>query len=128
MRTGDTARRSRTVTARDIELFTQMTGDRNPLHYDEDLAARSRFEHHEDVEHLRLHRQGLAPDPQLHLVEIELALAEQEHHRPAPSPANAHPQLRRSSPPARPPTGPRRQEMTRWTWRHFSALPARWCS
>jgi acyl dehydratase len=37
------ARRSRAVTARDIELFTEMTGDRNPLHYDEELAARSRF-------------------------------------------------------------------------------------
>ena len=40
---GQTARRSRTITARDIELFTEMTGDRNPLHYDEDLATRSRF-------------------------------------------------------------------------------------
>jgi acyl dehydratase len=40
---GDTARRTRTVAARDIELFTEMTGDRNPLHYDEDFAARSRF-------------------------------------------------------------------------------------
>jgi len=40
---GQTARRSRTVTARDIELFTEMTGDRNPLHYDEALAAASRF-------------------------------------------------------------------------------------
>ena len=40
---GDTARRTRTVSARDIELFTEMTGDRNPLHYDEDLARRSRF-------------------------------------------------------------------------------------
>lgn len=43
MHIGQTARRSRTVTARDIELFTEMTGDRNPLHYDENLAARSRF-------------------------------------------------------------------------------------
>ena len=33
----------RTVTSRDIELFTEMTGDRNPLHYDEALAAQSRF-------------------------------------------------------------------------------------
>lgn len=32
------------VTARDIELFTELTGDRNPLHYDEELARRSRFE------------------------------------------------------------------------------------
>ena len=40
---GTTARRTRTVTTRDIELFTEMTGDRNPLHYDEALAAKSRF-------------------------------------------------------------------------------------
>jgi acyl dehydratase len=40
---GATARRTRTVEARDIELFTQLTGDRNPLHYDGDLARRSRF-------------------------------------------------------------------------------------
>jgi acyl dehydratase len=42
-RVGDTARRTRRITTRDIELFTELTGDRNPLHYDEDLAARSRF-------------------------------------------------------------------------------------
>jgi acyl dehydratase len=40
---GATARRSRRVTERDIELFTELTGDRNPLHYDEDAARRSRF-------------------------------------------------------------------------------------
>ncbi len=40
---GDIARRSRSVTSRDIELFTQLTGDRNPLHYDDDAAARTRF-------------------------------------------------------------------------------------
>ena len=40
---GSTARRSRTVTAEDIVRFTDMTGDRNPLHYDEQLAAASRF-------------------------------------------------------------------------------------
>lgn len=44
MEVGDSARRTRTVSARDIELFTEMTGDRNPLHYDEALARRSRFE------------------------------------------------------------------------------------
>ena len=43
MRIGDTASRSRTVTARDIELFTELTGDRNPLHYDPELAGQSRF-------------------------------------------------------------------------------------
>lgn len=40
---GQTARRSRIVTARDIELFTELTGDRNPLHYDAALASASRF-------------------------------------------------------------------------------------
>jgi acyl dehydratase len=40
---GATARRSRRITDRDIELFTELTGDRNPLHYDEDAAGRSRF-------------------------------------------------------------------------------------
>ena len=43
MKVGDVARRTREVTARDIELFTELTGDRNPLHYDQDLAAGSRF-------------------------------------------------------------------------------------
>lgn len=40
---GQTARRSRTVTARDIELFTEISGDRNPLHYDERTASATRF-------------------------------------------------------------------------------------
>jgi len=40
---GATARRSRRVTQRDIELFTELTGDRNPLHHDEEAAERSRF-------------------------------------------------------------------------------------
>jgi len=34
---------SRTVTASDIERFTQISGDRNPLHYDVDAARASRF-------------------------------------------------------------------------------------
>jgi acyl dehydratase len=40
---GATAHRSRRITERDIELFTELTGDRNPLHYDEAAAGRSRF-------------------------------------------------------------------------------------
>jgi acyl dehydratase len=40
---GQTARRSRVVSPRDIELFTELTGDRNPLHYDADAAENSRF-------------------------------------------------------------------------------------
>ena len=43
MQVGDTARRSRMVTERDIELFTELTGDRNPLHYNTEAAATSRF-------------------------------------------------------------------------------------
>lgn len=40
---GASAERSKTVSMRDIELFTQITGDRNPLHYDERLARASIF-------------------------------------------------------------------------------------
>jgi acyl dehydratase len=40
---GQRASRTREVTTRDIELFTELTGDRNPLHYDEDFAAGTRF-------------------------------------------------------------------------------------
>ena len=43
MKIGQTARRTRTVQHRDIELFTEITGDRNPLHYDEAAATASRF-------------------------------------------------------------------------------------
>jgi len=31
------------TTIRDVEMFTEMTGDRNPIHYDVDLATRSPF-------------------------------------------------------------------------------------
>jgi acyl dehydratase len=31
------------TTMRDVERFTEMTGDRNPIHYDADLATRSPF-------------------------------------------------------------------------------------
>lgn len=40
---GDAAELSRTVTAADIVRFTEMSGDRNPLHYDEAAAQASRF-------------------------------------------------------------------------------------
>jgi acyl dehydratase len=39
----EVASRTRRVSARDIELFTELTGDRNPLHYDEAAARDSRF-------------------------------------------------------------------------------------
>jgi acyl dehydratase len=40
---GERASRTRTIRERDIELFSELTGDRNPLHYDERAAADSRF-------------------------------------------------------------------------------------
>jgi acyl dehydratase len=40
---GASASRSRTTRMRDVEMFTEMTGDRNPIHYDEVLAAASPF-------------------------------------------------------------------------------------
>ena len=40
---GHKAQRSRLVTAHDIELFTQISGDRNPLHYDAEIARKTRF-------------------------------------------------------------------------------------
>lgn len=40
---GDAAERSRLVEAADIERFTDISGDRNPLHYDEEVAALSPF-------------------------------------------------------------------------------------
>ena len=43
MNVGGTASRTRTVTTDDIERFTAITGDRNPLHYDAVAAAGTRF-------------------------------------------------------------------------------------
>jgi acyl dehydratase len=40
---GDEASRTRTTTMRDVEMFTEMTGDHNPIHFDEALAARLPF-------------------------------------------------------------------------------------
>jgi acyl dehydratase len=40
---GASAERSRTVGKHEIELFTEITGDRNPLHYDEAAAKASLF-------------------------------------------------------------------------------------
>jgi acyl dehydratase len=42
-RVGQKAERSRTVEPGDIELFTRISGDKNPLHYDEAAAKASRF-------------------------------------------------------------------------------------
>ena len=40
---GSRAERSRTTRMRDVELFTEMTGDKNPIHYDVELAGKSPF-------------------------------------------------------------------------------------
>lgn len=40
---GQRAERTREVSARDIERFTDISGDRNPLHYDGALAAATPF-------------------------------------------------------------------------------------
>jgi acyl dehydratase len=40
---GQRARRTQTVTMRHLELYAEITGDRNPLHFDPDFAARTRF-------------------------------------------------------------------------------------
>ena len=40
---GQTARRTATLTEEHVRLYTEITGDRNPLHYDEAFTARTRF-------------------------------------------------------------------------------------
>jgi acyl dehydratase len=40
---GDSAERSREVSAHDIEVFTDISGDRNPLHYDLEFARQTKF-------------------------------------------------------------------------------------
>lgn len=40
---GDSAELSRLVTSDDIELFTRISGDRNPIHYDTAIAENSTF-------------------------------------------------------------------------------------
>ncbi len=40
---GDSAERSRKIGPRDIELFTEISGDRNPLHYDEEAVKATKF-------------------------------------------------------------------------------------
>ena len=42
-RVGQVAERARSVSTKDIERFTEISGDKNPLHYDEAAAKASRF-------------------------------------------------------------------------------------
>ena len=41
---GQRATRSKTVTADDVKTFAELTGDYNPLHFDESFVAKTRFE------------------------------------------------------------------------------------
>ncbi len=41
---GQRATRSKTVTADDVKTFAELTGDHNPLHFDESFVAKTRFE------------------------------------------------------------------------------------
>ena len=43
VRVGQTARRTLTLTAEHVRLYSEITGDRNPLHFDEAFAAGTRF-------------------------------------------------------------------------------------
>ena len=40
---GEKAELTRDVSKHDIEMFTAISGDRNPLHYDEELASATKF-------------------------------------------------------------------------------------
>jgi len=40
---GQKAQRSLTLTENHVRLYTEITGDRNPLHYDAEFTARTRF-------------------------------------------------------------------------------------
>ena len=42
-RVGDKATRSITVTSEHVEAYARITGDRNPLHFDEDFAGKTKF-------------------------------------------------------------------------------------
>jgi acyl dehydratase len=43
MEVGDTASRSLTLTAEHVATFAELTGDYNPLHFDQDFASKTKF-------------------------------------------------------------------------------------
>lgn len=43
IRVGETASRTVRITDEHVELFSRLTGERNPIHHDDDHARRSRF-------------------------------------------------------------------------------------
>ena len=44
IRVGQRAARTLTLTKKEVAAYAEMTGDRNPLHFDEAFAARTKFE------------------------------------------------------------------------------------
>lgn len=45
LKVGDTASLTKTITDADIRAFAELSGDRNPIHLDDEYAATSRFGH-----------------------------------------------------------------------------------
>ena len=43
LKAGDAAEISKTITGEDVRAFAELTGDRNPVHLDEEYAATTRF-------------------------------------------------------------------------------------
>ena len=43
IRVGQTAKRTATLTAENVQAYAELTGDRNPLHFDDEFAAGTRF-------------------------------------------------------------------------------------
>jgi acyl dehydratase len=43
LRVGQSATRSKTITDADLQAYAEITGDYNPLHFDDDFAAGTRF-------------------------------------------------------------------------------------
>ena len=95
---------------RDIALFTEITGDRNPIHYDEDLAAASRFggrrrPGRRDLGSAQRARRGAAARPGQRLPGGRLALPgagaprRRDHRRRPQSPPSARTSRSRPWPP-----------------------------
>jgi acyl dehydratase len=43
LQVGQTATRSLTLTQKHVDMYAEMTGDYNPLHFDADFAAKTKF-------------------------------------------------------------------------------------
>ena len=83
---------TRTVEPADIVRVTELSGDRNPLHYDADVAARTRFgeivvQGRVDERHPQRGRRGAAPGPGTVFARDALALPGADRDPATPSPA-----------------------------------------